>query len=54
MAMTEFPAGRLDNIEFVVIFTRYKGKWLPESEMDLDFFVSPSRTFFSGPFAKKK
>lgn len=28
MAMTEFPAGRLDNIEFVVIFTRYQGKWV--------------------------
>ena len=28
MAMTEFPAGRLDNIEFVVIFTRYHGKWV--------------------------
>ena len=37
MAMTELPAGRLDNIEFVAIFTRYKDKWLPESEMDLDF-----------------
>ena len=29
MAMTEFPAGRLDNIEFVAIFTRYQG--LPDS-----------------------
>ena len=28
MAMTEFPAGWLDNIEFVVIFTRYQGKWV--------------------------
>ena len=28
MAMTEFPAGRLDNIEFVAIFTRYQGKWV--------------------------
>ena len=28
MAMKEFPAGRLDNIEFVVIFTRYQGKWV--------------------------
>lgn len=28
MAMTEFPVGRLDNIEFVVIFTRYQGKWV--------------------------
>lgn len=28
MAMTEFPAGRLDNIEFVVIFTRYQGRWV--------------------------
>ena len=28
MAMTEFPVGRLDNIEFVVIFTRYQGKWI--------------------------
>lgn len=26
--MTEFPAGRLENIEFVVIFTRYQGKWV--------------------------
>ena len=26
MVMTEFPVGRLDDIEFVVIFTRYKGK----------------------------
>lgn len=28
MSMTEFPAGRLDNIEFVSIFTRYQGKWI--------------------------
>lgn len=28
MSMTEFPAGRLDNIEFVAIFTRYQGKWV--------------------------
>lgn len=28
MAMTEYPAGRLDNIEFVVIFTRYQEKWV--------------------------
>lgn len=26
--MTEFPAGRLENIEFVVIFTKYQGKWV--------------------------
>ena len=28
MAMTEYPAGRLDDIGFVVIFTRYQGKWV--------------------------
>ncbi len=28
MAMTEFPVGRLDNIAFVAIFTRYQGKWV--------------------------
>lgn len=28
MAMTEYPAGTLDNIGFVVIFTRYQGKWV--------------------------
>ncbi|MBD5474356.1 MAG: NUDIX domain-containing protein [Lachnospiraceae bacterium] len=28
MSMTEFPAGRLENIEFVVIFTKYQGKWV--------------------------
>ncbi len=28
MAMTEYPAGRLDNIGFVAIFTRYQGKWV--------------------------
>lgn len=28
MAMTEYPAGRLDNIEFVAVFTRYRGKWV--------------------------
>lgn len=28
MAMTEYPVGRLDNIGFVVIFTRYQGKWV--------------------------
>jgi len=28
MAVTEFPVGRLDNIEFVAIFTRYQGKWV--------------------------
>ena len=28
MAMTEYAAGSLDRIEFVVIFTRYQGKWV--------------------------
>lgn len=28
MAMTEFPVGRLDDIAFVAIFTRYQGKWV--------------------------
>lgn len=28
MPKTEYPAGRLDHIEFVVIFTRYQGKWV--------------------------
>lgn len=28
MAVTEYPAGRLDNIGFVSIFTRYQGKWV--------------------------
>lgn len=28
MAKTVFPAGRLEHIEFVVIFTRYQGKWV--------------------------
>ncbi len=28
MAMTEYPAGRLEQIEFVAGFTRYKGKWV--------------------------
>lgn len=28
MAITEYPAGRLDNIGFVSIFTRYQGKWV--------------------------
>lgn len=28
MAMTEYPVGRLDNIGFVVIFTRYQRKWV--------------------------
>ena len=28
MAMTEYPADSLDNIGFVVIFTRYEGKWV--------------------------
>ena len=28
MAMTDYPVGRLDNIGFVVIFTRYQGKWV--------------------------
>jgi len=28
MAMTEYPVGRFDNIGFVVIFTRYQGKWV--------------------------
>lgn len=28
MAMTEYPAETLDNIGFVVIFTRYQGKWV--------------------------
>ena len=28
MSMTEFPVGRLDNIAFVAIFTRYQGKWV--------------------------
>lgn len=26
--MTEYPAGWLDDIGFVVIFTRYRGKWV--------------------------
>ena len=28
MAMTEYPVGSLDNIGFVVIFTRYQKKWV--------------------------
>ena len=28
MAMTEYPAGRLDDITFVAVFTRYNGKWV--------------------------
>lgn len=28
MAMTEYPVGRLDDIGFVAIFTRYQGKWV--------------------------
>ena len=28
MAKTEYPAGWLQNIEFVVIFTRYQDKWV--------------------------
>lgn len=28
MSKTEYPVGRLDNIGFVVIFTRYQGKWV--------------------------
>lgn len=28
MAMTEYPVGRLDDIGFVVIFTRFQGKWV--------------------------
>lgn len=28
MPKTDHPAGRLEQIEFVVIFTRYQGKWV--------------------------
>lgn len=28
MPKTDYPAGRLEHIEFVVIFTRYRGKWV--------------------------
>lgn len=28
MSITEYPAGRLDNIEFVTIFARYEGQWI--------------------------
>ncbi len=28
MAITEYPAGKLNNIGFVVIFTRYQKKWV--------------------------
>lgn len=28
MPKTDYPAGRLEHIEFVVIFTRYQGKWV--------------------------
>lgn len=28
MAMIEYPFGRLENISFVAIFTRYQGKWV--------------------------
>lgn len=28
MAITEYPVGRLDNIGFVAIFTRYQEKWV--------------------------
>ncbi len=28
MAITEYPAEKLDTIEFVVIFTRYQNKWV--------------------------
>lgn len=28
MSKQNFPAGQLDNIEFVVIFARYRGKWV--------------------------
>lgn len=28
MAKTEFPAGTLDHIGFVVIFAHYQGKWV--------------------------
>ena len=28
MAKTIFPAGMLDDIQFVIIFTRYKDKWV--------------------------
>ncbi len=28
MAKTNYPAGVLDDIEFVVIFTNYQGKWV--------------------------
>ncbi len=28
MSMTEYPVGRLENIEYVAIFTRYQGKWV--------------------------
>lgn len=28
MPKTDYPAGRLEQIDFVVIFTRYQGKWV--------------------------
>ena len=28
MPKTDYPAGRLERIDFVVIFTRYQGKWV--------------------------
>lgn len=28
MAKTNYPAGMLDDIEFVVVFTNYQGKWV--------------------------
>lgn len=28
MAITNYPAGMLDNIEFVAVLTNYKGKWV--------------------------
>ena len=40
MAKTEFPAGTLDHIGFVVIFAHYQGKWVYCSLKELlVFFV---------------